>query len=31
MENVTKPWSYSSLGNCQVVSEERFQQVPHTD
>ena len=29
MENVTKHWSNSWLGNCEIVSEERLQQVPH--
>ena len=27
MENSTKPWSSSWLGNCQVVSEELLKQV----
>ena len=29
MEKVTKHWSNSWIGNWQIVSEERLQQVPH--
>ena len=29
MENVTKHWSNSWIGNCEIVSEERLQQIPH--
>ena len=28
MENVTKPWDNSWLGNCQTVSEDHLQDVP---
>ena len=29
MKNVTKYWSNSWFANCQIVSEERLQEVPH--